>query len=674
MASGQEVMVRSQFTNQAGPGSAKVRAFIMNYMLRPGAVEPLVVDEQRQLDVIRSVTKLRSPEDRQALTMTNKKLKYDGVGFDLNHVAMTRQQMWARAREAQQAYDRGATVKQMVISFDTSYLKKMGLISDDVKEPIKRGDFRGQVDQERLRMAVQDGIQALVAASRMHQPQIAAAIQTDTAQLHVHLCLWDNDPKVKNDRGKLSQEQLQAFRDGLETSLDLHGPSMNSTRSLTALAQLTQKNATFKFKLLQQQLQESAMFQDRLSTSGYIRSLAQFDQRSLSMRQRENLEQLVRMDYQRVGRPAKRSHTLTLGQRRARRQIDAERQAVRLRTAIRGFNRQAAMGHVSQPAMAVKRALMVELQHQQMVVEKYRRYQRPRTEMIYLNRYPQLMARRTNLQQQRQQLLRQLGGYRLRQPYLQRLLGSQRVMQGIAESQPGVPMNQNRAYQEMRQAQSDGFSPLSDSTIHAVTKHLDQDERRQVDEILHKNQRAPDWQRLDTQRRRLLFQYLEDLDDYEADLASWGGMSTEKWYQDYQSGQTLPQPTKPESIYERDDHRDYLDEGQLLASDVHHVVKSAPLKPEVEWSMMYQLRRRQRYLQEASDYFVNTGQDKPAWLENSQQDVGRQYEVLTNCTSKPVKLQAPRVQKKVVAGYELDQPVRQNLVEKHLKETKGLVI
>ena len=74
MASGQEVMVRSQFTNQAGPGSAKVRAFIMNYMLRPGAVEPLVVDEQRQLDVIRSVTKLRSPEDRQALTMTNKKL------------------------------------------------------------------------------------------------------------------------------------------------------------------------------------------------------------------------------------------------------------------------------------------------------------------------------------------------------------------------------------------------------------------------------------------------------------------------------------------------------------------------------------------------------------------------------------------------------------------------
>lgn len=672
------IILRNQFVNQKTPskgsGGGSIRKFVMDYMLRPGAVEPVVTDLKRNQEVLDKLSQLKAPHDSQALSYLNKQLKYDGVGFSLDSVAMSRDEMKEMARAAQAAYNRGATIKQTVISFDTQWLKDHGVLSPEVELPVKRGDLRGQLDSLRLRHAVTDGVKAMLDQTTMHNPQMAAAIQTDTAHVHVHLCIWDQDPKVKDDRGKLNTTQREACINQIESSIEQSQPSLNNTRGLQNLAKMTQRNARFKMKVLEQQLYNSALRLDKPSLDEYINSLAQFDGRTISKQQRENLSQKIRLDWQLQGRPSRRSHTLSHGQRRMRRQLWAQRHAEALRSARRIYNRQAAAGQVSVSSQAVKDALDFEFQRQEMIVEKYRAYARPSTALIYQRHKESLQNRRQVLLKRREQVLKSLGGYYLRPFYVNRLLSNPRVMQGLSDAAGDRPLTQSLAYHELKNASDDGYTPLSNRTIKAVTKYLNPDDTEQVSAILNLNQQTPKSDQLTARSRRELYQYLEDLDEYEADAASLGGISTDRWSVNFHLGDQLPKPSETASVYERDFAQREIQSPDLLAVDAHHVLDAGPLKPEVAQAMNRQLMRRRQVLLKADNYFMGTHQKRPEWLNDAMQDLVRQTRMFAKSTGQDYEFKAPQEPSVERLGYELNESTTRELVQKHLRDVDELVL
>lgn len=112
----------------------------------------------------------------------------------------------------------------------------------------------------------------------------------------------------------------------------------------------------------------------------------------------------------------------------------------------------------------------------------------------------------------------------------------------MLKDSPTGSVSDSPAYKQIKQAVDDGYTPLSEHTIHVVIKHMDHDDGEQVGEILRQNQQTPNNDQLSARSRRELYQYLEDLDEYEADAASWGGLNTDtnNWNVNFKLGDNLP--------------------------------------------------------------------------------------------------------------------------------------
>lgn len=673
-----DIVVRNQFTNQNSPGHANshVKSFVMNYMLRDDAVEPLVVDDEQQRQYVEILSQLSTPDDQDAVGILNHKLHYAGIGFDRDNLSLSRKEQEQRASQAQAAYDRGGTVKQTVISFDSQWLKDQGVLDKEVQLPPLRGELHGHVDQRQLRQAVQDGLNEMFAQTTMHDPQYVGAIQTDTAHVHVHLAIWDQDQKVKDDRGMINGKQKQSLRYGISQSLEQQEKHLDNTQALQTLAQVTQQNARLKRQQLEHNLYESAIRLDQQSLDEYVHHLADFDQRTLSQRQRDHVEQQIRQDWQARGKLTKRSHTLSQGQRRSRRQLRAMKEATILKQELRQYNKANANLAANQQSRPVKQALAFEYRHQLGIVEKYRMYQRPRVDAIYQNRKPELDRRRDDLLQQRRTVLHDLGSQGLRPHYVQRLLERPGVMQGLSDQDRvqgfDRPLSQNPAYQELRLAQDDPHYPLSEPTLKAVSKALPQEEDpERVDQNLRRNQHI-EQNNLSGAQRIALAEYLAQLDEYEMDAVSWGGLSYHQLDLARDENQ-LPEPLETTSIYERPLGRQ---DDALLAIDAHQASVSGQLKPQIELAMREELTTRFQHLTKAHGYFAGTGQQDPRWLQDAQRDLNRQYNLLNQQSSttgqEPMSLKTQQPVKQEVEGYELSTEQQADLVNDHLREVNDL--
>lgn len=658
-----DIVIKNQFTNQKSAGSGSIHKFVMNYMLRPDAVEPLVLDEAAQQRYLARLTQLRWPQSSNALSYLNQRLQYDGVGFDLDNVALSRQAQEAAAARAQSAYDRGGTVRQMVISFDGNFLQEHGLLSNRVQLPANRGDLRGQVDMRRLRTCVMDGMKSLINQTTMHDPAMVASVQTDTSKVHVHLCLWDDDPKVKDDRGMINTTQRLAFVNGFNQSMARTPQFVNEAHGLENVAEGVQRNADFKIRVLEHQLYESALRLDQPSLNEYIANLVLFDQRTLSRKQRENVKAKIVRDFVKQGRRVERSHTLSHGQRRARRQIRAEQKATRLRHAMREFDSYAINGTVDPQAWDAKAAMNYEYVHQQHIVEKYRMFQRPRVDAIYQVRARALNNRRENLLRQRQQLLKSLSAGRINPRFLKSLTSRVGVMQALHQDQD--------ALHDFNQALDDPAYPLSQHTVHVVSNAAQQ-ERGDGDEVmaqLMRNQTLK--QNLSNLQRQRLFQYLHRLTEYEMDAASFGGLATDTMSLDYKDAQIMPTPDVTSSIYNRP--KLGRENSVLLASDVNEVLDAGPLKPGVEMALRQDLQERGQRLYKAHQYFKSTNQNDPQWLTQGMHDVNAQFAVLRRSGRADAQLELPKFDEETTnQGYDISQESQREMVHEHLKTVDGL--
>lgn len=154
-----------------------------------------------------------------------------GVAFGHNGVSLSHETLHSDAKQIQELFDRGHTVMKTVLSFDHEYLRSMGLVPDDMEiDPEtgtpRRGAYRGQLDQLKLRLAVMDGLARMSRVADFDNLKYVGVIQVDTAHVHAHLAMVDAGPgrraKDGTQKGKLSAREMGLLRSGLDSSLDRH--------------------------------------------------------------------------------------------------------------------------------------------------------------------------------------------------------------------------------------------------------------------------------------------------------------------------------------------------------------------------------------------------------------------------------------------------------------------
>lgn len=156
-----------------------------------------------------------------------------GVAFGHSGLSLSHEQLHHDAEQIQQLFESGHTVLKTVLSFDHEYLQANGLIPADMlagangRGAARRGGYRGQLDQFKLRMAVRDGLGHMQRVTGFDDLRYVGVIQVDTSQVHCHLALVDaGRGRLTRDgsaqKGKLSQREMAVLRRGMDSSLDRH--------------------------------------------------------------------------------------------------------------------------------------------------------------------------------------------------------------------------------------------------------------------------------------------------------------------------------------------------------------------------------------------------------------------------------------------------------------------
>lgn len=185
---GSNIVVMSQF-NINGSRGANAGKFVSDYVSRESATDPSMAYVPNPNTV---------PVDG------------DGVAFTLDNLATTRKETLDVADHVQDLHKTGKrAIQQLVISFDPDYLKDIGIVPEDV-EIKKKGDYRGQYDDIRMRLAVNQGIQALIDREGYRDAKAIACIQRDTRHLHVHAVIYEDAPKIGRMHGKEERGMIKA--------------------------------------------------------------------------------------------------------------------------------------------------------------------------------------------------------------------------------------------------------------------------------------------------------------------------------------------------------------------------------------------------------------------------------------------------------------------------------
>lgn len=157
--------------------------------------------------------------------------KLSGMAFGNDDVSLSDTDLRAQAALIQQLFDEGHTVMKTVVSFDHDYLREQKVVPDDLTIN-KYGDYRGNVDQLRLRTALMNGMERM---GRMYYDDMryVGVIQVDTKHVHCHFAFVDAcTGTVMPDgtqRGKMTAPQMQQLRRGINDSL-------HSQRQMTQLS------------------------------------------------------------------------------------------------------------------------------------------------------------------------------------------------------------------------------------------------------------------------------------------------------------------------------------------------------------------------------------------------------------------------------------------------------
>lgn len=227
----QSIVVVNEFTykNQNGRGTrgSSPHDYVMGYMARGDAVEDVAPtkthegDLQGQVNEQRNVVAQESEDIPQLRRRVKSVKKKAGVAFCNDDAAMSDEKLRNWADFMQQAFEDGKTIFKTVLSFNLEWLREHGLIDEEF-EAQKRGDFRGKVDQLKLRFAVMNGLRKM--GRNFDDLRFVGTVQSDTKHLHVHLAMVDaGRGRLRPDglqRGKLTDNDKIILRRGIDDYLD----------------------------------------------------------------------------------------------------------------------------------------------------------------------------------------------------------------------------------------------------------------------------------------------------------------------------------------------------------------------------------------------------------------------------------------------------------------------
>ena len=201
--------------------------YVLEYMARTGATEPITPARIHDLDsyIQKYMAREEATEKYDSIPkMKNsmkRKEKFGGVGFGYGDVALSDDRLRYAAKDIQHQFDIGKTCLKTVISFDEEFLREHGIIDEDFYCKNK-GDYRGHIDQMKLRYAIMNGLDKM--SRNYDNLQYIGVIQVDTKHVHCHLCMVDkgrgNLMPDGTQRGKLLPNDIRILRRGIDNYLD----------------------------------------------------------------------------------------------------------------------------------------------------------------------------------------------------------------------------------------------------------------------------------------------------------------------------------------------------------------------------------------------------------------------------------------------------------------------
>lgn len=239
----QSIVVVNEFsepTSNGGSRGSTPGSYVERYMARKGAVED--VAPVRLYDADAFITRYMAREDACEAAVTPLDLAHGldaadkdaGIAFGPGCASLSHEAVHRRSKRIQAAFDRGCTVLKTVISFEAEYLREMGVIDADF-EAVRRGDYRGNIDQMKLRLAIMEGMERL--GRHFDDLDYVGVIQVDTLHVHCHLCAVDHGPgrlaKNGNQRGKLTQRDMKELRRGIDDTLAIMSPVKQMASNVT---------------------------------------------------------------------------------------------------------------------------------------------------------------------------------------------------------------------------------------------------------------------------------------------------------------------------------------------------------------------------------------------------------------------------------------------------------
>jgi hypothetical protein len=225
----QSVVIVNEFTTKTPKGGTRGGTpgdYVLRYMARDGATEDLT---PIRMDTENFIMRYMARQDAVDVAESVSELKKDmkdiqgdgGIAFGYGEFSLSHKKLKAASKDIQKNFDNGKTVMKTVLSFDEGYLRQHGIIHPDF-ELESEGDYRGNIDQMKLRLAIMNGMDKL---GRYYDDlQYIGVIQVDTKHVHCHLAMVDRGRGTimpdGTQKGKISDKQKQAIRRGIDTYLD----------------------------------------------------------------------------------------------------------------------------------------------------------------------------------------------------------------------------------------------------------------------------------------------------------------------------------------------------------------------------------------------------------------------------------------------------------------------
>ena len=232
----QSIMVKNEFSLKTGdkkgtrggtPGN-----FVLSYVARSkGATEILTPIRRDNFEIFNFTTRYVARDEATERFENKIKLKkdmkvidgYGGVAFGNGDISLSDEDLRERSKRIQNAFDNDKTVFKTVLSFTEEYLRENEIILPTFKHKV-RGDYRGNIDQLKLRHAIMKGMDRMCRNANMDNPQYVGAIQVDTNHVHCHLVLVDEGKgRLRKDgtqNGKITEPMKRDLRRGIDLTLD----------------------------------------------------------------------------------------------------------------------------------------------------------------------------------------------------------------------------------------------------------------------------------------------------------------------------------------------------------------------------------------------------------------------------------------------------------------------